>query len=76
MTESSIALFTWIYSRVLCRRVEEKYTFIKDRRLRYPVRTLCRALEIHPSAFYAWLVNPLSKRAKEDEYLFLKQSSV
>jgi len=39
------------------------------------VRTLCRALEVHPSGFYAWLSNPVSKRAKEDDYLlgFIKQ---
>ena len=39
------------------------------------MRTLCHALEIHPSGFYAWLSNPVSKRAKEDEYLlgFIKQ---
>ncbi|MEP2595778.1 MAG: IS3 family transposase [Kangiellaceae bacterium] len=61
--------------RVLCRRVEEKYTLIKARRQKYPVRTLCRALEVHPSGFYAWLSNPVSKRAKEDDYLlgFIKQ---
>jgi len=27
---------------------------------------MCRSLHIHPSGFYAWLKNPLSKRAKED----------
>lgn len=27
---------------------------------------MCRCLRIHPSGFYAWLKNPLSKRAKED----------
>jgi len=39
------------------------------------VRTLCRALEVHPSGFYAWLSNPVSKLAKEDDYLlgFIKQ---
>ena len=27
---------------------------------------MCRCLRIHPSGFYAWLKNPLSKRAEED----------
>lgn len=27
---------------------------------------MCRSLRIHPSGFYAWLKDPLSKRAKED----------
>tara|TARA_R110002110_G_scaffold85816_6_gene223967 strand:- start:6122 stop:6946 length:825 start_codon:yes stop_codon:yes gene_type:complete len=27
---------------------------------------MCRCLRIHPSGFYAWLRNPLSKRARED----------
>ena len=30
------------------------------------MRTICRCLRIHPSGFYAWLKNPLSKRARED----------
>ena len=27
---------------------------------------MCRCLRIHPSGFYAWLRNPLSKRDRED----------
>ena len=36
---------------------------------------MCKVLGIHPSGFYAWLNEPLSKRAKEDQYLmgFIKQ---
>jgi len=30
------------------------------------VRAMCRCLRIQPSGFYAWLKNPLSRRAKED----------
>jgi putative transposase len=30
---------------------------------------MCRVLEIHRSGFYAWLRNPLSRRAREDEWL-------
>src|SRR5690606_40273656 len=41
--------------RVLCRRVKEKYTSIKSRIHRFPVRTMCRVLGVHHSGFYAWL---------------------
>ena len=43
-----------------------KYAFVAEHRPRFPVRTICRCLRIHPSGFYAWLKNPLSKRARED----------
>ncbi len=42
-----------------------RYAFIADHRPLFPVRTMCRCLRIHPSGFYAWLKNPLSRRAKE-----------
>jgi len=47
----------------------------KSLQKKYLVRTLCRALDVHPSAFYAWLSIPVSKLAKEDDYLlgFIKQ---
>ena len=36
-------------------------------RLQLPVRTMCRLLRVHPSGFYTWLKNPLSRRANEDK---------
>lgn len=33
----------------------------------FSVRAMCRCLRLHPSGFYAWVQNPLSHRAKEDE---------
>lgn len=32
----------------------------------FSIRAMCRSLHIHPGGFYAWLKNPLSKRARED----------
>jgi len=43
-----------------------RYAFVAEHRLLFSVRSMCRCLCIHPSGFYAWLRNPLSKRARED----------
>ena len=43
-----------------------KYAFVAEHRPLFSVRAMCRCLRIHPSGFYAWLRNPLSKRATED----------
>ena len=44
-----------------------KYAFVAQHRSLFSVRAMCRCLRIHPSGFYAWLKNPLSKRAREDK---------
>jgi putative transposase len=43
-----------------------KYAFIKAHRLHFNTRVMCRIVRVHPSGFYAWLKQPLSKRVAED----------
>jgi putative transposase len=46
-----------------------RYTFIRANSTIWPVRWLCRLLEVHPSGFYAWRRQPKSARTKANEYL-------
>ena len=43
-----------------------KYAFIALHRLQFSVRTMCRLPRGHPSGFYVWLKDSLSRRANED----------
>ncbi|MCK9798033.1 IS3 family transposase [Pseudomonas sp. MAFF 302030] len=55
--------------RVLCQGVRLKYAFIKLRAGDYSIRRLCLTLKVHPSGYYAWLSEPQSARAKDDQRL-------
>ena len=46
-----------------------RYTFIRAHSTFWPVRWLCRLLEVHPSGFYAWRRQPKSAHSKANEHL-------
>lgn len=45
------------------------YAFIRDNATRYPVRLLCRALNVSPSGYYGWRDRPESRRAQANRAL-------
>ncbi|HHA2302519.1 IS3 family transposase [Enterobacter asburiae] len=51
---------------VLRKAVRLRYAFIRDNSRCWPVRLLCRALDVHPSGFYAWFKQPYSQRHQVD----------
>ncbi|MGD8108354.1 IS3 family transposase [Pantoea sp. FN0302] len=51
---------------VLRKAVRLRYAFISDNTCCWPVRLLCRVLDVHPSGFYSWLQQPHSQRHQED----------
>ncbi|WP_426128958.1 IS3 family transposase [Pseudomonas sp. DWP1b1] len=55
--------------RVLCQGVRLKYAFIKQCAGDYSIRRHCLTLKVHPSGYYAWLSEPQSVRAKDDQRL-------
>ncbi|EAT6372230.1 IS3 family transposase [Salmonella enterica] len=51
---------------VLRKAVRLRYAFIRDNTCCWPVRLLCRVLNVHPSGFYSWLQQPHSQRHQAD----------
>ncbi|EQA1693528.1 IS3 family transposase [Enterobacter hormaechei] len=54
---------------VLRKAVRLRYAFIRDNSRCWPVRLLCRVLDVHPSGFYFWLQQPHSQRHQTDQML-------
>lgn len=46
-----------------------KHAFIRSQQGCYPVKRLCAVLDVSPSAYYGWLQQPLSARARADQSL-------
>ena len=53
-----------------------RFVFIDAEKATYPVRTLCRVLEVSRSGFYAWVGRTPSARQKADELLAVKIAAV
>ncbi|MEB6586896.1 IS3 family transposase [Klebsiella quasipneumoniae] len=51
---------------VLREAVRLRYAFIRDNSRCWPVRQLCRVLNVHPCGFYAWFKQPYSQRHQVD----------
>jgi putative transposase len=47
--------------------IAQQCTRGEEHRPLFSIRAMCRVLLVHPSGFYAWLKNPLSKRSVEDQ---------
>jgi putative transposase len=43
-----------------------KYAFIRAHQAEFGVMAMCRVLQVHFSGFYAWLKQPLNRRAQDD----------
>ena len=44
-----------------------KYAFIQAHQVQWPIRRMCKVLQVHPSGYYAWQAQPLSARAQDDQ---------
>ena len=53
-----------------------KFACIKAEKANFPVRLMCRMLEVSPSGFYAWLDREPSNRALEDQHFAAKVAAV
>ena len=48
------------------------FRFIRDRAGQWPVRLMCRVLDVSPSGYYAWHSRPQSARAVANRALLVQ----
>jgi putative transposase len=53
-----------------------RYQFVHDHYGLFPVQRICRMLEVSPSAYYAWLGRPESRRVREDRRLLVEIKAI
>ena len=53
-----------------------RYQFIAAHRQQWPVRRMCKVLEVSQSGFYAWLKRTPSRRTTEDTRLGIQIQTV
>jgi transposase InsO family protein len=53
-----------------------RYTFIEAEEAKYPVRVLCRCLEVSAAGYYGWLAAGPSRREQEDERLGVEVAAI
>lgn len=47
-----------------------KYKFIEMHRVHYPIRLMCRVLDVARSGYYEWRNQPLSAQKMADQLLY------
>ena len=52
---------------VLCKAVRVKYVFMAKHQSQFRLHSMCRVLRVYRSGYYAWKVQPQSKRTLADE---------
>jgi len=53
-----------------------RFAFIRAEKENYPIRALCRNLQVSPSGYYAWLKRGESERARKDRALTVEIRTV
>jgi len=53
-----------------------KYAFIQENRAEFTLSGMCRVLDVHRSGFYAWLLEPLSPRAMENQARLMRMAQI
>jgi len=62
--------------RLLCERNEVKYHFIKNHSSTYPVRILCRVMQVGKSAYYDWSQRPEKVISAETLHLYRRAKTL